>query len=256
MDGFDRSYDGLQPLIQGLCRGMLLTKRIAISGRENFVRSGRNIIIANHVGSYKDIAVLFRVVPRRIFFMANARIFRRASFEDMIKTHLFRHMGWFGTALDLLLTPVKNWFVPTIADNIARIGTIPVDLERRGSSALSLCREYLLKGRAVIFLQGMGFVSSDNGHPYVPAFRPGPALLACQLHEQDGLEVPVTPVAILGSHLAWPVPSRVRVHIGEPMFITEDLRADRERSVRNFRDRLEARVKLLFRDALRAGHLG
>jgi 1-acyl-sn-glycerol-3-phosphate acyltransferase len=256
MDEFDLSYDGLLPVIQGLSRGLLLTKRIIVRGRENFVGSGRNIIIANHVGSYKDIAVLFSVVPRRIFFMANARLFSRASFKDMIHTHLLRHMNAFGIALDLLLTPFKYWLVPTIADNIARIGTIPVDLERRRSEALGLCRDYLLKDRAVVSLQGMGFVSADGGHPYVPSFRPGPAVLAHTIREKDGLDVPVTPVAIYGAHWAWPVPSAIHVNIGEPMFIAEDLRNGREDAVRRFRDRLETRVKILFRDAFRAGDVG
>jgi 1-acyl-sn-glycerol-3-phosphate acyltransferase len=256
MDDLDRRYDSLLPVIRGICRGLLLTKRIVVHGRENFVRSGRNIIIANHVGSYKDVAVLFRVVPRRIFFLANARLFSRASFQALIRTHLLRHMNSFGTALDLALAPLKCWFVPTIADNIARIGTIPVDLERRRSEALRLCRDYLLEDRAVISLQGMGFVSKDDGHPYVPAFRPGPAVLAHRLRERDGLDVPVTPLAIYGAHWAWPVPSTIHVSIGEPMFISEDLRNGREDPVRRFRNRLETRVKILFRDALRAAETG
>jgi 1-acyl-sn-glycerol-3-phosphate acyltransferase len=256
MDEFDRSYDGLLPIIRGICRGLLLTKRIVVHGQENFVRSGRNIIIANHVGSYKDVAVLFRVVPRRIFFMANVRLFSRASFQTLIRAHLLRHMNSFGTALDLALTPIKCWFVPTIADNIARIGTIPVDLERRRSAALRLCRDYLLKDRAVVSLQGMGFVSEDDGHPYVPAFRSGPAVLAHRLRKQHGLDVPVTPIALCGAHWAWPVPSTIHVSIGEPMFISEDLRGGRGDPIRRFRNRLETRVKILFRDALRAAEIG
>jgi 1-acyl-sn-glycerol-3-phosphate acyltransferase len=78
MDEFDRAYARLRPVIGGLSRRSPLLKRIVLTGEKNFVRSGGNIIIANHIGSFKDIALLLRVVPRRIFFMANARIFSRA----------------------------------------------------------------------------------------------------------------------------------------------------------------------------------
>jgi 1-acyl-sn-glycerol-3-phosphate acyltransferase len=256
MDEYDGAYARLRPVIGGLCRGLLLMKRIELSGEGNFVRTGGNIIVANHIGSYKDIAVLFRVVPRRIFFMANARIFSRVAFQDLIRRHFLRHMKEFGAGLDLALSPLKRWFVRTISDNIAALGTIPVDLDRRKGQTFGLCREYILKERAIIALQGMGFVPSENGHPYVPAFRPGPAALAYALYEQEGLEVPVTPMAIFGTHHAWGVPTPIRINIGEPMFVSGDPRGDRAEAIRRFRERLETRVRQLLMDSLRNGRHG
>jgi hypothetical protein len=40
------------------------------------------------------------------------------------------------------------------------------------------------------------------------------------------------------------------------MFISEALRGGREDPIRRFRNRLETRVKILFRDALRAAEIG
>jgi len=53
----------------------LFSKKISVRGAENFVREGPNIIVGNHVGSYKDVAILFKTVPRPIFFIANKMIF-------------------------------------------------------------------------------------------------------------------------------------------------------------------------------------
>lgn len=253
LNDVDEAYVRLRNVIDLLCRASLLMKRTNVQGGENFVRTGGTIIVANHVGSFKDIAVLLRAVPRRVFFMANERLFSPAAFRGLVRAHLLRHLKGVGAAADLLLTPMTSWFVRTISGNIARIGTIPVDLERRTARAFAICRSYLMEGRAIISLQGMGIIQQEQSHPYVPSFRSGPARLAYDLYEKERLEMPVIPLAIHGAHLAWAVPSKIEVRVGEPMYVSHYWERDRERSVKRFQRGMEAAVRKLVGEMIRGG---
>jgi len=133
-------------IIQTLSSLALTPKKLIIKGAENFVLRGPNIIVSNHVGSYKDVAVLFKTVPRPIFFTANKMIFNREEFSFLVKKHLHRTMKDAGLFLHFLLAPFFSAVVRYISTNIAKIGTIPVDLYTGRAEAVKKCQDYLRHG--------------------------------------------------------------------------------------------------------------
>jgi len=78
---FEEELAVFNHIIQTLSSLALAPKKLIVKGAENFVLKGPNIIVGNHVGSYKDMAVLFKAVPRPIFFTANKMIFNREEFS-------------------------------------------------------------------------------------------------------------------------------------------------------------------------------
>lgn len=251
MPVWEEELKKFEPVIRRLSALALLGKKVEVQGEENFVRSGPNIILGNHVGTYKDVALLFRVVPRAIFFTANRQIFSKEEFNQLIRKHLQRHLKNVGLFINLLLNPLKALFVQYVSSNIARIGTIPVDLVNGSRETRRLIEEYLRQGRAVIALQGRGRVKPRDPNPYVPVFRRGVAAIAYNLYAADGLVVPVTPLAIFGTQRPFLIPTTVKVRVSEPMVVTDFLAADARATIENFRQALENRVKSLFYTLIR-----
>ncbi len=97
-----------EPIIKGASSFALLGKKIEIMGKENFVKGGPNIIIGNHIGTFKDIATLLKIIPRPTFFTANRMIFNKDELNYLIRHHLKKHMKNFGLLLDLVLSPLKS----------------------------------------------------------------------------------------------------------------------------------------------------
>ena len=250
MDAFETKLESMRGSIRALSDLALFPKRIEIRGAEHFVREGPNVIVGNHIGSYKDVGLLFKIAPRPIFFTANILIFDRDDFSRLVRKHLVRHMKKFGVFLHLLINPLIAYIVHYVSSNIARIGSIPVRLDGSRAEAIRKCEAYLRKGRAVIALQGRGRVRSREPHPYVAAFRRGPAVMAFNLLKADGLDLPVTPVSFFGTHIMWSVPSTIRVHVGPPMYIRDHLKGDDSAVIEAFRAALEAAVGSLFRESL------
>jgi hypothetical protein len=244
-------FQRLRPVIRRICRFGLLGKKIEVLGRENLVGSGPSLLIGNHIGSFKDVATLFTVMARPIFFNANAQIFSRAEFSALVHKHLRRHMGRLGAVLDFLLNPYKFAFVDYIASNIARVGSIPVRLLSGKRDAVERVEDYMRLGRAVVSLQGRGRVDPRAPHPYVWPFGRGIAFAACHLLEREGLDVPVTPLAFFGTHIAWMVPFTIRLNVGPPMYARDYLGGGLDASVLRFNAAQEAKVRDLFLDILR-----
>lgn len=252
MKSFEDEFRKIEPVVQRLIQGALLWKKIEIKGEENLVRHGPNIIVGNHIGSYKDVAILFKIVPRLIFFTANKEIFTKKEFSDLILKHLQRHLRKFGLFVNLLLNPLKSLFVEYISSNIARIGTIPVDLYLGRREALKKCEEYLREGRTIITLQGRGRVNPKGPNPYVPPFKKGSSIMVYNLHVEEGMNVPVTPLAIFGTQIPFLIPGKISVNVGKSMYITDYLADEANESIERFRDALETRVKGLFQELLKA----
>jgi hypothetical protein len=187
-----------------------------------------------------------------VYFTANKDIFNRRDFDLLIRKHLRRHLKEFGVMVNSVLRPVKYLFIRFISSNIARVGTIPVDLVSSKREAMNLCVDYLLKGRAIVTLQGRGRVNPGAPHPYVPPFRRGASILAYILYNEHGISVPVTPLAMFGTQKPWAIPSWIRVKVGEPMFINPYMSSDFDRSVGDFKNALESRVKSLFYELIKS----
>jgi hypothetical protein len=57
---------------------------------------------------------------------------------------------------------------------------------------------------------------------------------------------------MFGTHVPFLVPGKIRVNVGQPMYIADYLSVGFDETVGRFRDALEARVKALFLELLRA----
>ncbi|MGB9893456.1 MAG: hypothetical protein ACPLRA_03515, partial [Candidatus Saccharicenans sp.] len=95
------------------------------------------------------------------------------------------------------------------------------------------------------------FVDADP-NPYVSPFRHGPAVMAFNLYKEERLDVPVTPLAIFGTHIPFGVPATVQVNVGAPLFISRYWAENRSnQTIENFRQALESTVNKLFMELLR-----
>jgi 1-acyl-sn-glycerol-3-phosphate acyltransferase len=253
MATFEEELKKREPIIKGASSFALLGKKIEITGKENFVKGGPNIIVGNHIGTFKDIATLLKIIPRPTFFTANRMIFNKDELNYLIRRHLKIHMKNFGLLLDLVFNPLKSLVVNYVSANAAKVGTIPVDLNQGKRMAMEKCQEYLKKGKAIITLQGLGRVIEKNPNPYVGYFKRGASVLSYNMYKEEGISVPVTPIAMLGTHVPFLVPTKIRVKIGEPMYITDYLAGEFAETVDKFREALEKRVKALILDIIFLG---
>jgi 1-acyl-sn-glycerol-3-phosphate acyltransferase len=253
MATYEQELQRLAPVIRRLSRLSLFGKKIDVRGAENFVREGPNILVGNHIGSFKDVALLFRAVPRPIFFTANQEIFSFDELNFLVRRHLRRSLGQLGLTLNSLLAPVRNRFVRFISTNIGKVGTIPVDISpnRKKGETLEKIENHVRQGRAVVALQGRGRLRKIFSNPFVEPFRSGVPHIVHNLLAHDRLAVPVTPLAFLGTHRPLFLPLRVRLSVGRPMFIRDHLVGSVEESVERFRSALESEVKSLFFKLLR-----
>jgi 1-acyl-sn-glycerol-3-phosphate acyltransferase len=246
MEDFERALNRLEPRLQRWLSLLLLGKKLEVRGVQNFVKEGPNIIIGNHCGAFKDVAVLIRIRPRMVYFTANRLIFSREGLDFLIQRHFRRHLKDVGPLLNSLLGPPKARLIDFVSGSVAKVGTIPVALEYGKREAMEFCEDYLRKGRAIIMLQGRGRVHPDAPHPYISGFKRGAAILAYVLCKEHGTVVPVTPLAIFGTHKPWVTPGTIKVSVGAPLDILPYMSDDFDDSVDRFRRALEERVKALF----------
>jgi 1-acyl-sn-glycerol-3-phosphate acyltransferase len=252
MASYEEELKNYEPFIRKTSTVALLGKKLLVYGRDNFIRNGPAIIVGNHCGSYKDVAVVCKVVPWPAFFTANREIFFKSEFNYLVRKHLHRHLGNFGLLLNFFLNPYKSLFVQYISSFIAKVGTIPVDLYLHGKrEAIERCQEYLKKGRVLIALQGHGRIMDKNPNPYVVPFGRGVSIISCNMAKQEGIAVPVTPMAMYGTHRPFITPAKIHVNVGRPMFITDYWLDSFEETVERFKNALEARVNELFLELIR-----
>jgi len=245
MATFEEEFKRQEPVFRRLSNYALLGKKTVVKGEENFVEGGPNIIVGNHIGSFKDVATIYQIVPRPFFFTGNEMFFNKEEFSFLIRKHLRRNLKNFGVSLDFILTPLKTLFINYASNVIEKIGTIPVDIYQKKTMAIKKCQDYLKNGRAIIALQGRGRIMKKDPHPYVPPFRRGPSIISYNLYKKDGISVPVTPIAMFGTHVPFLIPAKIKVNVGEPMYITDYLGDDFTETVNRFREALEKRVRAL-----------
>jgi 1-acyl-sn-glycerol-3-phosphate acyltransferase len=250
MASYEEEFAYLRPFFDRATRLLLFPKKIDLRGAENFVREGPNIIVGNHIGSYKDVAVLLRIVPRMIYFTANQMIFTRDGASELVLRHLHRHMGKIGGFVHVLLNPFYTFMVRFVSGHIARIGTVPVDMYGSKRESVLKCQDYLSKGRAIITLQGRGRVHPKDPNPYVREFRRGVSIMAYNLYKQSGLAVPVTPLSLFGTHIMWGVPATIKVNVGRPLFVKDYWTGEEVSTIEAFRAALQRTVTGLLREGL------
>ena len=221
---------------------VLFPKTIEVRGESNFVREGPNIIVGNHIGSHKDVGLLLRIVPRPIFFTANKMIFNRDDFSFLVRNHLQRHLKDFGPFLHLLFNPFYAWSSitsPRISPGSAASPSISTAAGPRPSGGAKTISSR--DGPSSPSRAAAGWIPKDT-NPYVKPFRRGASVMASHLFAEDHISVPVTPLAIFGTHIPFPVPGTVKVNIGAPMFIRDYLGRDANETKERFRTALQGRV--------------
>jgi 1-acyl-sn-glycerol-3-phosphate acyltransferase len=250
MGTFEDEYAAIRTFVLRTARSLIFPKKIDLRGGENFVREGPNVIVGNHIGAYKDVAVMLLTVPRMIYFTANKMLFTRASASELVLRHLHRHMGRFGGFVHVILLPYYAFMVDFVSGHAARIGTIPVDIYGSKRESILKCQEYLKQDRAIIALQGRGRVLPQDPNPYVKEFRRGVSIMAYNLRRENGLDVPVTPLSLFGTHIMWGVPATIRMNVGPPLYIRDYWTGEEVSTVEAFRSALERTVSGLFRESL------
>ncbi len=234
------------PKVNRICSFFLFGKKLDVRGLSNFPEKGPSLIVGNHAGSFKDIAVIVKIIPRTFFFTANKSLFTKKDVNLLITTHLNRHLKEFGPVVNMGLKPLTIPLRNFCANNLPKVGTIPVDLLGSKRKAIAQSQEYLEKGRAVILLQGRGRVHPENPHPYINPFRRGPAVLCYNLYKERGISVPVTTVTMFGTHKPWIEPGRVKVQVGKPLYIRDYLTDNFETTVQSFREAMENQTRRHF----------
>jgi hypothetical protein len=106
-------------------------------------------------------------------------------------------------------------------------------------------------GRILVSLQGRGRVVPEDPNPYVKSFGRGMSIVAVNMKEQHGLDVPVTPLAIYGTQLPFLIPGKVLVNVGKPLAVAGYLGGGFEDSVERFKAAMEKAVNRLFLELIR-----
>jgi 1-acyl-sn-glycerol-3-phosphate acyltransferase len=116
------------------------------------------------------------------------------------------------------------------------------------TEALQRCRDFVLEGRAVVMLQGRGRINPRDPYPFVSDFRHGPAVLCAEIFRDHGIDVPVVPIAMYGTHLPWVVPGKVKIWVGRPLRVSDYWEDDTSESISRFRSAMEERTRgLIYR---------
>jgi 1-acyl-sn-glycerol-3-phosphate acyltransferase len=246
METDELEFQKTRPALDRLSSFALLGKKMVAEGTENFIKQGPTIIVGNHIGTFKDAAVIYRIIPRSFIFTANKMILDQGELDFLIRKHLRRHFKEFGLLINALIKPLKVPFINFVTKTAKKIGAVPVDLYTSRRDAILTCQEGVRAGKALITLHGRGRVMKDDPNPYVSPIRKGAAIISYNLYRSEGLEIPVTPLVMFGTHLPLFFPTTIRVNVGKPMYVTDYITESFEETVEKFRAAIEAKINYLF----------
>lgn len=237
-----------------------------IKNIKNKIEEGPNIIVANHPGAHKDIAVLTTLYKRQLFFTANKEVLNKKDFDRLIKNYIKKRVrkffGIFGTAfsnnVNVALTLPRYFFVKHVPYWIKETGSIPFNIGGIGNKkARSIAEKYLRNDLPVVYLQYHGKkkrskYALDNQDIY--EFKYGAFKLAYDMWDKYKEKVPVTPISIEGSDGIFRPFKRIKINFGEPGYITDYLdkeNLDKKKSVAAFKESLEKKVVRLYEDSVK-----
>ena len=81
MINFEEEYKRLTPVFRKISSFALIGKKIEVKGEKNFIRRGPNLIVGNHIGTFKDAATFFKIAPKQLFPTSNKVIFDKKEFN-------------------------------------------------------------------------------------------------------------------------------------------------------------------------------
>lgn len=234
----------------------LAPNRIEVHGLENKIEEGPCLIACNHTGAAKDVAIVYKIYSRMVFFCAMYYLFDKNKFSQEISRNYMRLLvpaKLPRAILNALMAPIRESFAWYASSRAREIGTLPLKANYLPQGIRVIDQEhikemiqaYLLAGRAVGLMQA----DSKNRsifHPYVRRFKRGAASVSYELlKRKDGLEVPVTPISIYGAEGLITIGKRIIVRVGEPMTIKPFL--DSPNPVEEYTLALEKRVSDMVR---------
>jgi 1-acyl-sn-glycerol-3-phosphate acyltransferase len=248
----EEEFDKLRPVFDKVSKFGLFANRIDVKGVENFVNKGPVIILGNHIGTLKDALAIYKIVPRSFVFTSNKMIFDKRELDFLIRKHLKRHLKGFGLFMNAVLKPIKVPAINFVTQTVRKVGAIPVDLYSSKRDAIMKCQETVKAGKALILLQGRGRVMQSDPNPYVSPVRKGAAIISYNLYTNDGISVPVTPMTIFGTHRPFFIPGKIKIRVGEPMFISDYMGGGFDETIERFRSAIEKTMNALFFETIRS----
>lgn len=202
-------------------------------GRENIVKEGPNLIIANHPGIGRDIAGILTANDRQLYFLTAHYMFDIKESLEYIKSAL-------GRLLYPIMYPFAFIFAKYLSGKLNKFEMIPINKSYQGDKieftknirqSINQVKEYLLKDRAVVIFQipldilktighqEIRFKKYSEYHPYIPQFHSTVGKIVYELYQEHGLKVPVSPISIYGAEGLNPF-KRMVLNFGKPMNIT------------------------------------
>ncbi|MGB3862527.1 MAG: lysophospholipid acyltransferase family protein [Candidatus Aminicenantaceae bacterium] len=252
MSTIEEEFEKLRPILDKWSKFGLFVNKIDVKGVENFIKKGPTIIMGNHIGTLKDALTIYEIVPRPFVFTANKMIFNKDELDFLVRKHLKRHLKGFGLFVNAIIKPIKIPTINFVTRAVRSVGTIPVDLYSSKRDAIMKCQETVKAGRALIALQGRGRVMKTDPNPYVSPVRKGVSIISYNLFTNEGISVPVTPLAIFGTHRPFFIPGKIQVRVGKPMYISDYIGGGFNETIERFRSALEKTVNSLFFEILRS----
>ncbi len=208
-------------------------KYVSYIGRENIVKVGPNLIIANHPGIGRDIAAILTSNDRQLYFLTAHYMFNKKEILNYIKSAL-------GPIMYPLMYPFAFTFAKYLSGKLNEFEMIPINKSYQGDKikfannirqSIDKVKEYLLKERAVVIFQipldilktighrETRFKENSEYHSYIPKFHPTVGKIVYELYKEHGLKVPVSPISIYGAEGLNPF-KRIVLNIGKPTDIT------------------------------------
>ncbi len=232
------------------------------NGLKNKVEKGPNLIVANHPGIYKDIGLLIALYQRQLFFLANKEIFTKKDFDKLIRNSVnmickknFPSFGLsIGNNFNFFSSALRLGIVKYVSSRIADVGSIPVSINGKNSNSgyKQIVEKYLLNNLAVVVMQpnkDENVSRYDKYNKEIKEFRYGASKIAYNMKTKYDLDIPVTPISIKGTSGFFFEPlGRIKVNIGEPIYISEKKYWEKANPVKNFKEGLEQIVVELYHD--------
>lgn len=268
----EQNYDEFRDYITNLHK---VNKLILCKGRENIVKEGPCIIIANSTGTGRDVIGLIREYDsRRLYGVIPGYLFREDVSIKMAKKalgpKLYNTIDW---AAKRLVAPLEN-IVTAFSERLTAFEMIPMDMDYNGEdrspykNVVESMKKHLIptvdenSGIAIgcdnaVFLfesQRRARISAvqkgrkketSKYHSYLPRFNNTVANIVSELYN-EGIDVPVTPIAFYSSGKWWNPLSKTGMNIGKEIHFSALTQYDDP--VAEFTDYLEYTIADLLKD--------
>jgi len=225
---------GTYKLWQRRNRGILRTQRVAAEGIEHLPPDGPALLTPNHL-NWKDIFFISAKIPRQVHFVATYELFHHEECARMVYQY---GVGKLGGWMKPLMGPLSRWIARAIVPRVREMEAIPVKRQSNDRRVFEHIKERLKRGQVVcIFPEGgTGRVGE------LRRFKRGPAKVVFDLWN-EGVKVPMLPVAVLGTHRYFNFGRRLTLKMGRPLYLSDHLENGGEESLESFTQLLYQRVK-------------